>query len=1260
MRFHPVTDFPVSISQLHRLAPVFLGLLLFVAAFLSPHLLLAQPGGAVVFPEGSVDNVEVRAALTLQNATGASFPIDCRGLLSVSRTDPQIDANGNEQIELEIVALDLIGFNPQLGTVLLGANPERTSQGLIERSSNPQNPSAATATIELYLVGTLAPPGGLVPIEAQDPVIVIVEDASTLPIANWRFEFENDVTFFNPATGLEVGTVVPNPQIPEMESRQNPSFSVDFGSAAFLSVGTIYGRGAPVPIPGLEVSPRDNVDALCYGVSVTDPGRNVIFSVAPGSPGAAGTAVRAAASAPTPYQSSSEFAGIGLGGPGTNSLVVPNTDLVLAPLDDLDALDNFPPSFASAGYPDPLRPVFYSITATSPSIGAAVPNLRPGPPDPSISADDVLVFAPGIGPAIYGSGDLDIGLISGDPASGVEGDELDALVMMTFRTWAPGAPPLLLPGQEPPLDVNGNLITPITTDLAFFSLAPGSPSLALGGFNAADVFVTNFSGSFALMIPAANIGLTPEDNLNAMKFMLSSWHGSVDVPGIPPPTGGSTVTVTIGDGVVGIDIPTVTAGGGFTVAQTIANALNNSSFFQQRTWLRASAHDFNSGLLSIFGAGACNTLVTSSDPGLIIDWIPVPLPFPLIPPLVDCPGDECDDPIPAFLGFNPFDTTNCTDSSDPYDDAQCPPSPTNQLGLMQKDIWFTYTPDECGVLKVSTCGFASFDTDLVGYFALSCTEKFQIACNGDAPNCPDFTSEMEFPVTAGNKYLIRLGGFDDGFFGNGELLLDLVPFPTLGDECIDAIPATLGLNWLDTTCATNSGDIFDQEQCAGTFLGDVVKDVWYVYTPDEDGLINVRTCNMVDFDSSIVVYTGACDGLIQIGCNGDGIDPFNVPCVGFTSAAEDIPIINGDTIYIRVGGFSQEEAGKGFLELEFRQDNAPGAVQELNCSSDCDEIVTLNWLNTGTYDGINIYVNGTVVDTLGGADTSYSYTGIVGQRTMCVEPVAGGLVAPQVCCEVFGVTPPPVNVICEPIGGTTSVNVSWTNPILYTAISVYVNGVFDQSLPGAATSATVTGGAGREICVEGLLQNCPSVPVCCDTGTTPGIDEISCDPNQSNGDVVVSWTNPGVYATIEVTLNGTVVQTLPGTTEFTTVTGVTGIREICVRGILVTGAPTDPACCEVDMGGSANPPITVGDPNGDGSLDIGDAIAMLQYLFNQTHINCAAAIDVNGDNMIDISDPVFELAYLFNQGPAPVGGGDCTPDSTPADPPLECDDSGCG
>ena len=87
--------------------------------------------------------------------------------------------------------------------------------------------------------------------------------------------------------------------------------------------------------------------------------------------------------------------------------------------------------------------------------------------------------------------------------------------------------------------------------------------------------------------------------------------------------------------------------------------------------------------------------------------------------------------------------------------------------------------------------------------------------------------------------------------------------------------------------------------------------------------------------------------------------------------------------------------------------------------------------------------------------------------------------------------------------------------------------------------------------------------------------------------------------------------------------------------------------------------ITAGDPNGDGAINIADAIAMLGYLFGGEPLNCVAAMDVNGDNVADISDPIYELAFLFSGGAGPVGGPACTPDSTPPNPPLACESSGC-
>ena len=79
-----------------------------------------------------------------------------------------------------------------------------------------------------------------------------------------------------------------------------------------------------------------------------------------------------------------------------------------------------------------------------------------------------------------------------------------------------------------------------------------------------------------------------------------------------------------------------------------------------------------------------------------------------------------------------------------------------------------------------------------------------------------------------------------------------------------------------------------------------------------------------------------------------------------------------------------------------------------------------------------------------------------------------------------------------------------------------------------------------------------------------------------------------------------------------------------------------------------------GDCNGDGQLNIADAIAVLSLLFlGSGDPPCADACDVNDDAVIDIADPVFLLDWLFGNGgtlpePYPFCGSDPTAD------PLDC------
>ena len=62
-----------------------------------------------------------------------------------------------------------------------------------------------------------------------------------------------------------------------------------------------------------------------------------------------------------------------------------------------------------------------------------------------------------------------------------------------------------------------------------------------------------------------------------------------------------------------------------------------------------------------------------------------------------------------------------------------------------------------------------------------------------------------------------------------------------------------------------------------------------------------------------------------------------------------------------------------------------------------------------------------------------------------------------------------------------------------------------------------------------------------------------------------------------------------------------------------------------------------GDSNGDGGLDLSDAVHGLLALFlGSAGGDCPAAGDANGDGGLDVSDPVFALSYLFRNGPPPA------------------------
>jgi len=65
------------------------------------------------------------------------------------------------------------------------------------------------------------------------------------------------------------------------------------------------------------------------------------------------------------------------------------------------------------------------------------------------------------------------------------------------------------------------------------------------------------------------------------------------------------------------------------------------------------------------------------------------------------------------------------------------------------------------------------------------------------------------------------------------------------------------------------------------------------------------------------------------------------------------------------------------------------------------------------------------------------------------------------------------------------------------------------------------------------------------------------------------------------------------------------------------------------------PEFVRGDANGDGAVDLGDALFGLTFLFTNGSSLCLDAQDANDDALIDIADPITLLAHLFSMGPPP-------------------------
>ena len=374
----------------------------------------------------------------------------------------------------------------------------------------------------------------------------------------------------------------------------------------------------------------------------------------------------------------------------------------------------------------------------------------------------------------------------------------------------------------------------------------------------------------------------------------------------------------------------------------------------------------------------------------------------------------------------------------------------------------------------------------------------------------------------------------------------------------------------------------------------------------------------------------------------------------------------------------------------------PIAIDNLACTVVAPGEVALSWLNGGMYTSIDIALDGVLIDTVPGTTTTYLLTGLApGGHVVCLRAFAGTTpIPPDACCQFSLGSPQAIDPLnCDPISGSGDVALAWTNGGAYDTIELYLDGALIDTLPGGAMNTVVTGllGGTYEICVVGVIGGVPILPPACCIVTVDGIqpiDPLLCDPISGTADVALFWSNPSLYDEIEVTLNGVLIASIPGTdNNFVVNVLVPGTHVICVRGV-VGGVPILPeACCTVTVGNVGPIPDLHCEPvpgapgialtwMNDGvytSIDVevdGVIVATLggtetSYLLTGLgpggHVVCLHAYDGptlilpvpccqftigsffrrgdgNTDGAYDISDPVHQLTFLFSGGPAPTCG----------------------
>jgi hypothetical protein len=184
---------------------------------------------------------------------------------------------------------------------------------------------------------------------------------------------------------------------------------------------------------------------------------------------------------------------------------------------------------------------------------------------------------------------------------------------------------------------------------------------------------------------------------------------------------------------------------------------------------------------------------------------------------------------------------------------------------------------------------------------------------------------------------------------------------------------------------------------------------------------------------------------------------------------------------------------------------------------------------------------------------------------------------------------------------------------------------------------------------------------------TPKPKDFACqsiliDDEDATLGALLTWTNTAIYEKLYLYRDTSMFTQLPGNaSQFVDLYAEKGKHAYAIRAQILA-SKSAPATCDLDIQipPPPGPSFLRGDANGDGIVDISDAVFTLNYLFlGGSAPLCEVAGDSNDDGSVNISDPSYTLNYLFLGGtaipsPFPDCGRDPTADTLSCNTPSGC------